>query len=111
MLFDLKEVGHFQDFKWFQKKAQDKSSFNYQKSVIKLLSLVYCIMQKSFLLFLNCRTSYINKALDIGLIDEVNDEVQELEKKLNVYVNLVFSDKERPQSTAQTLSPSTMKGD
>lgn len=47
--------------------------------------------------------------LDIGLIDEVNDEVQELEKKLNVYVNLVFSDKERPQSTAQTLSPSTMK--
>lgn len=98
-------------FKWFQKKAQEKSSFNYQKSVIKLLSLVYCIMQKSFLLFLNCRTSYINIALDIGLIDEVNDEVQELEKKLNVYVNLVFSDKERPQSTAQTLSPSTMKGD
>ena len=64
-----------------------------------------------FLLFLNCRTSYINIALDIGLIDEVNDEIQELEKKLNVYVNLVLSDKERPQSTAQTLSPSTMKGE
>ena len=50
-------------------------------------------------------------ALDIGLIDEVNDEIQELEKKLNVYVNQVLSDKERPQSTAQTLSPSTMKGE
>lgn len=73
-------------------------------------SLLY-YMQKSFLLFLNCITLYINIALDIGLIDEVNDEVQELEKKLNVYVNLVFSDKERPQCTAQTLSPSTMKGD
>jgi len=31
--------------------------------------------------------------LDIGLIDEVNDEIQELEKKLNVYVSQVLSDK------------------
>lgn len=53
----------------------------------------------------------INIALDIGLIDEVSDEIQELEKKLNVYVSQVLSDKERPQSTAQTLSPATIKGE
>ncbi|KAL9986612.1 hypothetical protein ACROYT_G000783 [Oculina patagonica] len=47
--------------------------------------------------------------LDIGLIDEVSDDIQELEKKLNVYASQVLTDKERPQSTAQTLSPATMK--
>jgi len=66
---------------------------------------------KGFSLFLNFRTSYINVALDIGLIDEVNDEIQELEKKLNVHVSQVLSDKERPRSTAETLSPATMKGE
>ena len=52
----------------------------------------------------------INIALDISLIDEVSDEIEELEKKLNVYASQVLTDKERPRSTAQTLSPATMKG-
>lgn len=72
-------------------------------------SLVYYV--KRFLLVLNFRTSYINIALDIGLIDEVNDEIQALEKKLDVYKSQVLSDKERPPSTAQTLSPATLKGE
>lgn len=72
-------------------------------------SLVYYV--KRFLLVLNFRTSYIYIALDIGLIDEVNDEIQALEKKLDVYMSQVLSDKERPPSTARTLSPATLKGE
>ena len=78
-------------------------------SMISPSSLVYYV--KIFLLVLNFRTSYINIALDIGLIDEVNDEIQALEKKLDVYKSQVLSDKERPPSTAQTLSPATLKGE
>ncbi|KAJ7326104.1 hypothetical protein OS493_027954 [Desmophyllum pertusum] len=44
--------------------------------------------------------------LDIGLIDEVSDELQDLEHKFDVYASQVLTDKERPQSTARLLSPS-----
>ncbi|CAH3045987.1 unnamed protein product [Porites evermanni] len=47
--------------------------------------------------------------LGIGLIDEVNDDIQELEKKLQVYSSQVLTDKERPQTTVQTLSPANIK--
>lgn len=47
--------------------------------------------------------------LGIGLIDEVNDDIQELEKKLHVYSSQVLTDKEQSQTTAQTLSPANIK--
>lgn len=47
--------------------------------------------------------------LDIGLIDEVSNEIEELEKKLTVYASQVLTDKERPQSKAETMSPAMMK--
>ena len=50
-------------------------------------------------------------ALGIGLIDEVNNDIQELEKKLQVYSSQVLTDKERPQTTVQTLSPANIKGE
>ena len=45
------------------------------------------------------------------MIDEVNDDIQELEKKLQVYSSQVLTDKERPQTTVQTLSPANIKGE
>lgn len=47
--------------------------------------------------------------LDIGLIDEVSNEVEELEKKLTVYASQVLTDKERPKSKAEAKSPATRK--
>lgn len=47
--------------------------------------------------------------LDIALIDEVSNEIEELEKKLTVYASQVLTDKERPQSKAETMSPAMMK--
>lgn len=48
--------------------------------------------------------------LEIGLIDEVNLKIQELEKKLDVYSSQVLTVKEKSQGTAvQTLSPATLK--
>jgi len=47
--------------------------------------------------------------LEIGLIDEVSDDIEELEKKLNVYASQVLTEKVRPRSTAQTLSPASIK--
>lgn len=47
--------------------------------------------------------------LDIGLIDEVSNEIEELEKKLTVYASQVLTDKERPQSKAEKMSPAMMK--
>lgn len=47
--------------------------------------------------------------LDISLIDKVSNEVEELEKKLAIYASQVLTDKERPRSKAETMSPATMK--
>jgi len=62
----------------------------------------------SFSVFLDKKLSL---ALGIGLIDEVNDDIQELEKKLQVYSSQVLTDKERPQTTVRTLSPANIKGE
>ena len=44
------------------------------------------------------------------MVDEVSNEIEELEKKLTVYASQVLTDKERPQSKAETMSPAMMKG-
>lgn len=43
------------------------------------------------------------------MIDKVSNEVEELEKKLAIYASQVLTDKERPRSKAETMSPATMK--
>ncbi|PFX26536.1 Protein FAM227B [Stylophora pistillata] len=40
---------------------------------------------------------------------KVSNEVEELEKKLAIYASQVLTDKERPRSKAETMSPATMK--
>lgn len=45
------------------------------------------------------------------MINEVSHDIQELEKKLDVYSSQVLSVKEKPQNIATlNLSPATIKG-